>query len=62
MSYADSIQKAVDDYIQMETKANAWDTLLSLMEKNIAVPGVQDAAMLDAFMESLLNQIKEHTK
>ena len=62
MSYADSIQKAVDDYIQMETKANAWDTLFSLMEKNITVPGVQDAGMLDAFMERLISQIKEQTK
>ncbi|CAB4124737.1 hypothetical protein UFOVP61_32 [uncultured Caudovirales phage] len=55
----DPIQKAVDDYIEMECKAKAWDKLYDLLVMAPADTPIPSARKVQTKMEKLLEEARK---
>jgi hypothetical protein len=53
----DPIQKAIDDYIVMQQKAQAWDALYDLMARTPANTPLPSARGVQAKMDSILGNL-----
>jgi len=55
----DHIQKTIDDYIEMEAKAKAWDALYDLLARTPADTPLPLARGVQAKMDTILGEARD---